>query len=86
MTNRFPGSTAEYGSTVTGREIPPEQGGGVQKGTGRPTKDYDFDQGRAGQGPDDVAQERAQEYGGDQDVVDKARGVRGESNKQGINE
>lgn len=71
---------------MTGREIPPEQGGDIQKGTGRVTKDTDFDQGEAGQGPEDVARERAQNYGGEQDVNDQARGVNAEKNASGIDE
>ncbi|KAK6378986.1 hypothetical protein LTS17_006689 [Exophiala oligosperma] len=72
VTNKFPGSTAEYGSKVSGagnnREIPPEEGGGTVKGTGRPTKAGDFDQGEAGEGPEAVAARRAQDRGGDDDV------------------
>ncbi|KIX07185.1 uncharacterized protein Z518_01838 [Rhinocladiella mackenziei CBS 650.93] len=49
VTNQFPGSTANYGSKVSGtgnnREIPFEEGGDIQKGTGRMTKAGDFDQG-----------------------------------------
>lgn len=72
MTNKFPGSTAEYGSQTSGagnnRDIPPEEGGGFQKDTGRMTKAGDFDQGAAGEGPEDVARRRAEENGGDDDV------------------
>jgi len=72
VTKKFPGSTAEYGSKVSGagnnREIPPEEGGDIVKGVGRPTKAGDFDQGEPGEGPEDVAAKRAQERGGDDDV------------------
>lgn len=72
VTNKFPGSTAEYGSKVSGagdnREIPEEEGGGVQKGTGRVTKAGDFDKGEAGEGPEDVAAKYARDQGGNDDV------------------
>jgi len=72
VTNKFPGSTAEYGSKVSGagnnREIPPEEGGDIQKGTGRMTKAGDFDQGAPGEGPEHVAARYAQEQGGADDV------------------
>ena len=77
VTNKFPGSTAEYGSKTSGagnnREIPPEVGGDVQKGTGRMTKAGDFDQGEAGEGPEDVARRRAQDQGGSDDVRENIR-------------
>ena len=73
MTRKFPGSTAEYGSKVSGagdnREIPVEEGGDIHKGTGRPTKARDFDQGEAGEGPEYIAREAAEERGGDQDTM-----------------
>ena len=72
VTNKFPGSTAEYGSHVSGagdnRDIPVEEGGDIQKGTGRLTKAGDFDQGEAGEGPEHVAARRAQDAGGEDDV------------------
>lgn len=72
VTTKFPGSTAEYGSKVSGagnnREIPPEEGGGIQKSTGKMTKAGDFDQGEAGEGPEDVAKKYAQEFGGNNDA------------------
>lgn len=72
MTRKFPGSTAEYGSKVSGagdnREIPEEEGGGFQRGTGRPTKAGDFDQGEAGEGPEDIARKEAERRPGDQDT------------------
>ncbi|RVX75328.1 hypothetical protein B0A52_00681 [Exophiala mesophila] len=72
VTNKFPGSTAEYGSKVSGagdnREIPVEEGGGIQRGTGRVTKAGDFEQGEAGDGPEDVSAKYAQEHGGNNDV------------------
>ena len=71
MTNKFPGSTAEYGSKVSGagnnREIPPEEGGGVQRGTGKMTKAGDFDQGEPGEGPEDVGRRERNERGGEND-------------------
>ena len=53
------------------REIPVEEGGGIQRGTGKPTKAGDFDQGEAGEGPEDVRRRINQEKGGenDNDVV-----------------
>ncbi len=50
------------------RDIPPEEGGDVQKGTGRLTKAGDFDQGEAGEGPEHVAARKAQDAGGEDDV------------------
>lgn len=80
VTEKFPGSTAEY----TSREIPDEEGGGRQRGTGKQTKQADFDQGEAGEGPDDIAKQRAQNYGGDMDVKDSLRGVNAEKNESRI--
>lgn len=78
MTSKFPGSTAEYGSHVSGagnnRDIPPSEGGDVQKGTGRLTKAGDFDQGEPGDGPEDIAKKRAEQYGGEDDVRENIRG------------
>jgi len=72
VTAKFPGSTAEYGSKVSGagdnREIPLEEGGGIQKGTGRVTKAGDFEQGEPGEGPEDVARKYAEQHGGEDDV------------------
>jgi len=72
VTNKFPGSTAEYGSKTSGagdnREIPVEEGGDIHKGTGRPTKAGDFDQGEPGEGPEDVRRRYEQEFGGENDV------------------
>ena len=72
MTNKFPGSTAEYGSKVSGagdnREIPLEEGGDIQKGTGRVTKAGDFEQGEPGEGPEHVRQKYEQQFGGNDDV------------------
>jgi hypothetical protein len=56
--NKFPGADVTYGSAATGREIPPEQGGGLQRGTGRITKGVDFEKGEAGEGPEDVARRK----------------------------
>ena len=62
--HKFPGSKVIYGSAASGagdnREIPTEEGGAQQRGTGRMTKAGDFDQGEAGEGPDDVARRREQ--------------------------
>jgi len=72
VTNKFPGSTAEYGSKVSGagdnREIPVEEGGDIQKGTGRPTTAGDFDQGGPGEGPEHLKTQYEQQYGGNDDV------------------
>lgn len=72
------GATADYGSHVSGagnnRVIPPSEGGGVQKGTGRPTKAGDFDQGAPGEGPEDVSRRVAESYGGEDDVRSNIRG------------
>ena len=76
MTQKFPGSTAEYGSHVSGvgdnRDIPVEEGGGIQKGTGRLTKAGDFDQGEAGEGPEDVLRKRREQNPGS-DEFDRSR-------------
>ncbi|KIW89381.1 uncharacterized protein Z519_10235 [Cladophialophora bantiana CBS 173.52] len=72
VTNKFPGSAADYGSKVSGagdnREIPVEEGGGIQKGTGRPTKAGDFEKGAAGEGPEDVSRKYAERNSGNDDV------------------
>lgn len=63
--NKFPGSQVTYGSAASGagdnREIPSEEGGAQQRGTGRMTKAGDFDQGEAGEGPEDVARRREED-------------------------
>ncbi|KAK7545834.1 hypothetical protein IWX50DRAFT_653366 [Phyllosticta citricarpa] len=66
--SRFPGAHVTYGSAATGREIPPEEGGGVQRGTGKTTKDYDFEGPGIG-GPEDRAARFAEEHGGSDDAV-----------------
>ncbi len=62
---KFPGSNVTYGSAASGagdnREIPVEEGGAQQRGTGRMTKAGDFDQGEAGEGPEDVARRREED-------------------------
>ena len=77
VTSKFPGSTAEYGSHVSGagnnRDIPPEEGGDRVKGSGRMTKAGDFDQGEAGEGPEDVSARWAQDFGGEDDVRENIR-------------
>ena len=45
-----------------------EEGGVVQKGTGRLTKAKDFDQGEAGEGPEDATRKYADDFGGEQDA------------------
>lgn len=74
---KFPGSTADYGSHVSGagdnRDISLEEGGSIQRGTGRLTKAGDFDQGEAGEGPEDIAAKRAQEFGGEDDIRSNIR-------------
>ncbi|KAJ9656660.1 hypothetical protein H2198_004779 [Neophaeococcomyces mojaviensis] len=77
VTNKFPGSTAEYGSHVSGsgnnRDIPLSEGGDIQKGTGRLTKAGDFDQGEPGEGPEHLTKQREQQYGGEDDVRSNIR-------------
>jgi hypothetical protein len=77
VTSKFPGSTAEHGSHASGsgnnRDIPPEEGGDIAKGTGRMTKAGDFDQGEAGEGPEDIAARKARDQGGDNDVNENVR-------------
>lgn len=77
MTKKFPGSTAEYGSHVSGagdnRDIPESEGGDVQKGTGRLTKAGDFEDGEPGEGPEDLAKQRAEQFGGEDDVRSNIR-------------
>jgi len=66
------GAQSNYGSSASGagnnRDIPVEEGGDIQKGTGRLTKAGDFDQGAPGEGPEDVAKRQAEAYGGDDSV------------------
>lgn len=40
----------------------------MQKGTGKLTKAEDFDQGEAGEGPEDILKRREQDNGGDDDI------------------
>ncbi|KAK7535075.1 uncharacterized protein J3D65DRAFT_437518 [Phyllosticta citribraziliensis] len=77
--SRFPGGGVTYGSAATGREIPPEDGGGVQRGTGKTTKDYDFEGPGIG-GPEDRAVKFAEDHGGSDDAVraNVREGPRGE--------
>jgi hypothetical protein len=60
--NKFPGSS------TTGREIPFEQGGGQQRGTGRMMKDADFAKGAGVEGPEVLARRRAEEEPGSDDI------------------
>lgn len=64
---RFPGATVTYGSEVTGRVIPPSQGGEMKK-TGRMTTDRDFEGPGA---PRDKTKMAQKERGGDNDVPGK---------------
>ncbi|KAF2139244.1 uncharacterized protein K452DRAFT_232770 [Aplosporella prunicola CBS 121167] len=68
---RFPGGSVTIGSAASGaggnREIPFEEGGDIQKGTGRPTKARDFE---GFGGPEDKARAYAKEQGG----ADSVRG------------
>lgn len=67
--DKFPGAEVKYGSTAPlGSEIPSEQGGGQQRGTGKMTKAGDFDQGEAGDGPEDVTRKKEQDRPGDDDA------------------
>ena len=96
VTKKFPGSTAEYGSKVSGagdnREIPFEEGGDVQKGTGKMTKAGDFDQGAPGEGPEDVLRKREEENPGSnefgksrRELQDQVRGAPGGGDGAGGN-
>lgn len=71
------GAKVEYGSHTSGagnnRDIPESEGGDIVKGTGRLTKAGDFDQGAPGEGPEDVSQRRAENYGGEDDVRSNIR-------------
>ena len=68
MTSKFAGATAVSGPESSGRTIPESEGGGIQRGTGKLTKDTDFDQGEPGEGPEDIAARDAATRGGDDDV------------------
>lgn len=61
-----------YGSAASGagdnREIPSEEGGGQQRGTGQMTKAGDFEESEPGQGLEGVARRRMEEAGGEDDV------------------
>ncbi|EKG12390.1 hypothetical protein MPH_10507 [Macrophomina phaseolina MS6] len=71
---QFPGGDVRYGSSASGagdnREIPLEEGGDIQKGTGRPTKAGDFE---GVGGPEDKAQIYRDNYGGNNDVTENIR-------------
>jgi len=67
------------------RDIPPEEGGDIQKGTGRMTKAGDFDQGAPGEGPEDVSKRQAQAYGGDDSVRSNITNQAGGEGTGGMN-
>ncbi|KAI9716973.1 MAG: hypothetical protein M1828_007487 [Chrysothrix sp. TS-e1954] len=73
-TTKFPGSTADYGSAVSGagnnREIPEHEGGGINPETGKPMKAGDFE---GVGGPEDKLAEREMARPGDQDVGGNVR-------------
>ncbi|OJD30183.1 chromatin remodeling factor subunit [Diplodia corticola] len=75
---QFPGGEVRYGSAATGREIPVEDGGSFQKGTGRPTKDYDFE---GLGGPEDKARQYREENPGNADVFENVRQAPGREPK-----
>ncbi|KAL9054153.1 MAG: hypothetical protein Q9162_004336 [Coniocarpon cinnabarinum] len=71
---RFPGGTVQYGSAASGagnnRDIPPEEGGGINPETGRTTKAGDFE---GIGGPEDKMGAREVARPGDQDVQGNVR-------------
>ena len=80
--------SAEYGSHVSGagdnRDIPVEEGGDIQKGSGRLTKAGDFDQGGAGEGPEGILRMREEQNPGSdefgrsrRELQDQVRGTSG---------
>ncbi|KAB2568528.1 hypothetical protein BFW01_g9895 [Lasiodiplodia theobromae] len=75
---RFPGAEVMYGSAATGREIPVEHGGDFQKGTGRPTKDYDFE---GPGGPEDKRRIYSEQNPGNADVFENVRQAPGHEPK-----
>ena len=74
VTSKFPGSTVTTGSAASGagdnREIPVEEGGDIQKGTGKVTKARDFE---GEGGPETKSQLYAQEQPGNDDVRENVR-------------
>ncbi|KKY20449.1 hypothetical protein UCDDS831_g04791 [Diplodia seriata] len=74
----FPGAEVRYGSAATGREIPVEDGGSFQKGTGRPTKDYDFE---GPGGPEDKRRQYREENPGNADIMENVRQAPGREPK-----
>ncbi|KAK5125588.1 hypothetical protein LTR08_005192 [Meristemomyces frigidus] len=74
VTNKFPGSTATYGSAASGagdnREIPLSEGGDIDRVTGKPTKARDFE---GLGGPEDKARAYAEAQGGENDVRSNIR-------------
>ncbi|KAL1634095.1 hypothetical protein SLS58_010793 [Diplodia intermedia] len=75
---QFPGAEVRYGSAATGREIPVEDGGSFQKGTGRPTKDYDFE---GPGGPEDKRRQYREENPGNADIMENVRQAPGREPK-----
>ena len=67
---RFPGGKVTYGSAASGREIPIEEGGDIQKGTGRITKAEDFE---GEGGPEDQLKRKTEERPGDDDIRSNVR-------------
>lgn len=70
MTNKFPGSTAEYGDgAVAGRgdnsKIPLGEGGDLNPATGREFRAKDFE---GEGGPEDKLRKYAEEQGGNDDL------------------
>ncbi|KAL9114786.1 MAG: hypothetical protein Q9227_001466 [Pyrenula ochraceoflavens] len=66
---KFPGGSVTYGSAASGRgdnrEIPVEEGGDIQRGTGRTTKAADFE---GEGGPEDKLRRKIDEQPGDDEI------------------
>ncbi|KAF4301154.1 hypothetical protein GTA08_BOTSDO07143 [Botryosphaeria dothidea] len=79
---QFPGGDVRYGSAASGagnnREIPLEEGGDIQKGTGRLTKAGDFE---GVGGPEDKARLYRDANPGNDDVTENARQAPGREPK-----
>lgn len=50
-----------------------EEGGGIQRGTGKVTKAGDFEGGEAGEGPEDISKKALENRPGDNDVRENIR-------------
>ncbi|KAI9719034.1 MAG: hypothetical protein M1812_003664 [Candelaria pacifica] len=74
VTEKFPGSTATYGSAASGagnnREIPVEEGGDINRTTGQPTKAKDFE---GPGGPETKAKIYEEANPGNEDVLGNVR-------------